>query len=118
MKPGFAALPLSSAVSVIALEVIDAKSRIVPVASNEVTFKISGPGRLIGLGNGDPSCHEPDKPPSSLAGKRSAFNGLCMVFVQALKEPGAIHVEATSAGLESAFVVVQSEPAKFRPAVA
>jgi beta-galactosidase len=105
-------------VSVIALEVSDAKGRIVPVASNEVTFKIVGPGRLIGLGNGDPSCHEPDKPASPLGGRRSAFNGLCMAFVQALKQPGAIHVEATSAGLESAVIVVQSEPATFRPAVA
>jgi beta-galactosidase len=32
----------------------------VPVAANNVTFALEGPGRIIGVGNGDPSCHEPD----------------------------------------------------------
>lgn len=99
-------------VSVITVEIIDAQGRLMPIASNEVTFKIDGPGRLIGVGNGDPSCHEPDK-----ADKRSAFNGLCVAIVQALKQPGEIRVTATSAGLESASVTIQSEAAKLRPAV-
>ncbi len=98
--------------SVIAVEVVDAQGRVVPTASNLVTFNISGNGRLIGVGNGDPSCHEPDK-----ADKRSAFNGLCMVFVQALKQPGEIRIEATSADLAGASVVIQVEAAKLRPAV-
>ena len=67
--------------SMVAVEVVDAQGRVVPTASNLVTFNISGNGRLIGVGNGDPSCHEPDK-----ADKRSAFNGLCMAFVQSLKQ--------------------------------
>ena len=104
-------------VSAITVEVLDAQGRLVPVASNEVTFKVVGPGRLIGLGNGDPSCHEPDKPASPIEGKRSAFNGLCMAFVQTLKQPGEIRVEAAAAGLESAVVILQCEPAKLRPAV-
>ena len=48
-------------VSVITVEVLDAEGRHVPTANNEVTFNISGPGRIIGVGNGDPSSHEPDK---------------------------------------------------------
>lgn len=104
--------------SVITVEVLDAQGRLVPVASNEVTFKIIGAARLIGLGNGDPSCHEPDKPTSPIEGKRSAFNGLCMAFVQTLKQPGEVRVEAAAAGLASAVVILQSEPAKLRPAVA
>jgi beta-galactosidase len=47
-------------VSVFTLSVTDAQGRIVPVATNHVEFELSGPGRIIGVGNGDPSCHEPD----------------------------------------------------------
>ena len=47
-------------VSVITIQVNDAQGRRVPVASNEITFDIEGPGKIIGVGNGDPSCHEPD----------------------------------------------------------
>jgi beta-galactosidase len=99
-------------VSVVVVEVIDAKGRVVPVASNEVSFKVSGPGRIIGVGNGDPSCHESDK-----GEKRSAFNGLCMALVQSLKEPGEIRVETSSAGLAAAFAVIQAESATPRAAI-
>ncbi len=105
-------------VSAIAVEVVDAQGRVVPTAMNEVSFQISGPGRIIGVGNGDPSCHEPDKPSSLTEGKRSAFNGLCMVFVQSLKQPGRVQVSASSSGLASASVTLQAQPAKLRPAVA
>jgi len=37
----------------------DAKGRAVPTAGNLVNFTVTG-GRIIGVGNGDPSCHEPD----------------------------------------------------------
>jgi beta-galactosidase len=104
-------------VSVVASEVLDARGRLVPAAACEVSFKISGPGRLIGVGNGDPSCHEPDKPASPSEARRSAFNGLCAAFVQALKRPGDILVEASAAGLEGASVVIRSGAAKARPAV-
>jgi len=99
-------------VSVIAVEVQDARGRIMPVASNEVTFEVTGAGKIFGVGNGDPNCHEPDK-----ATKRSAFNGLCMAFVQAGKQPGEIRVVATATGLESASTVIQCESAQLRPAV-
>jgi beta-galactosidase len=99
-------------VSVVVVEIQDTKGRAMPVASNEVSFKVSGPGRLIGVGNGDPSCHEPDN-----GEKRSAFNGLCVAIVQATKQAGEIHVEASSTGLESASAVIHAETAALRPAV-
>ncbi len=98
--------------SVLVVEVHDAQGRIMPVASNEVTFEISGAGKLIGVGNGDPSCHESDK-----GNKRSTFNGLCMAFVQASKQPGEIRVVASASGLESASTAIQAETAQLRPAV-
>ena len=47
-------------VSVITVSVTDAKGRIVPVAGNKINFAIEGAGKILGVGNGDPSCHEPD----------------------------------------------------------
>ncbi|MGB6781102.1 MAG: beta-galactosidase GalA [Terracidiphilus sp.] len=47
-------------VSVITVAVTDAQGRIVPVADNLISFEISGPGKIIGVGNGDPSSHEPE----------------------------------------------------------
>jgi len=49
-------------VSVITVAVEDAQHRRVPdLSSNNVTFQLSGPGKIIGVGNGDPSSHEADK---------------------------------------------------------
>ncbi len=102
-------------VSVVTVEVLDSKGRVVPVAMNEVGFKMTGPGRILGVGNGDPSCHESDRPISPSEAKRSSFNGLCCVIVQALKQPGEIRLEASAAGLESASVEIHGEAATPRP---
>jgi beta-galactosidase len=48
-------------VAVVTVSVADSKGRVVPVAGNDVSFELEGPGRILGVGNGDPSCHEPDK---------------------------------------------------------
>jgi beta-galactosidase len=103
--------------SVVPVEVVDDRGRLVPTACNEIGFRVEGPGRLIGLGNGDPSSHESDKPSSFTEARRSAFNGLCMALVQALKQPGSIRVEASSAGLDGSAVVITANQAKLRPAL-
>jgi beta-galactosidase len=96
--------------SVLSAEVQDARGRVVPTASNKIRFSISGPGRLIGLGNGDPSCHESDKPESFAIGARTAFNGLCMAIVQALDESGRISVSASSPGLQTTSIEIEGVP--------
>ncbi|MGA2324038.1 MAG: beta-galactosidase GalA [Sedimentisphaerales bacterium] len=48
-------------VSVITVQVEDDKGRIVPTAGNEISFALQGQGKIIGVGNGDPSSHEPDQ---------------------------------------------------------
>jgi beta-galactosidase len=47
-------------ISVIRVAVTDAAGRTVPIAQNSINFSLTGPGKIIGVGNGDPSCHEPD----------------------------------------------------------
>jgi beta-galactosidase len=99
-------------VSMVTVEIVDAQGRLVSTAGNEVTFQVAGNGKLIGVGNGDPSCHEPDK-----GDKRSAFNGLAMAIVQAAKDAGEIRVTASSAGLQSATATISAAPATLRGAV-
>ncbi len=99
------------------VEVRDSAGRVVPTASNKVRFKLNGPGKIIGLGNGDPSCRESDKPASRVSGSRSAFNGLCAVFLQGTRQAGTLQLEASAEELDSASIVVQSESVTPRPAV-
>jgi beta-galactosidase len=47
-------------VAVFTVSAHDAQGRTVPTAANVVNFEIKG-GRIIGVGNGDPGCHEPDR---------------------------------------------------------
>ena len=47
-------------VSVFTVSAVDAQGRWVPVAQNKIHFALEGAGKIIGVGNGDPSCHEPD----------------------------------------------------------
>jgi len=90
--------------SPVEVEIVDAKGRVVPIADNLVTFKVIGPGHVVGVGNGDPSSHEPDK-----ATQRRAFNGLCMALVGDSDKSGKITLEASSPGLESATITIQSK---------
>jgi beta-galactosidase len=48
-------------VAVVTVSIADDKGRVVPTASNSVQFQLTGPGHIIGVGNGDPSSHEPDR---------------------------------------------------------
>jgi beta-galactosidase len=100
-------------VSVFAVEVQDAQGRVVPVTDNQVSFQVTGSGKIIGVGNGDPTSHEPDTGTT-----RKAFSGLCMAIVHSTKSPGSIQVEATSPGLTGASATISAKSVKLRPQVA
>jgi beta-galactosidase len=100
-------------VAMFAVEVQDARGRVVPLADNRVAFKVAGCGRLIGVGNGQPSSLESDK-----GAARKAFCGLCMGIVQAARHSGSVTVEVTSPGLDAATVTITAKATKLRPAVA
>ncbi|MGH9534883.1 MAG: beta-galactosidase GalA [Terriglobales bacterium] len=98
--------------SVVAVSLQDAQGRVVPTADDAVSFALSGSGRIIGVGNGDPSSHEADKPdPKSagLAAGRHAFNGWCCAIVQSRhRQPGAITLTASAKGLAPATATLTS----------
>jgi beta-galactosidase len=104
-------------VAVLRVEVLEQEGRAIPTADTIINFKVSGEGALIGVGNGDPNCQESDKEP-----KRSLFNGLAQVIVQASRTPGTITVEAYTADwpppkLSAARVTITTNKVKLRPAV-
>ena len=97
----------------IAVQVVDAQGRVVPTAKLPVRFELSGPGAIIGLNNGDPNCHEPEK-----GDQHSVFNGLAQVIVQsALAGQGRLTLRATSEGLTPGEVAIDVTAAAARPAV-
>jgi len=96
-----------------AVEVQDAEGRVLPITDQEVTFTVTGSGKLIGVGNGDPTSQESD-----IGFTRRAFSGLCMGIVQSSKRAGNIRIEVTSMGLTAASAIVTVESVKLRPQVA
>lgn len=86
----------------ITVEVLDAKGRHVPTADNMIEFTLTGAAKIIGLGNGNPNCHEPEK-----GNKRSLFNGLAQVIIQqGTGDSGEVVLTATAPGLKSATLTI------------
>ncbi|CQR54688.1 beta-galactosidase GalA [Paenibacillus riograndensis] len=81
--------------------VLDELGHVVPTADHEIRFEVEGAGILLGVGNGNPSSHEPDKSPV-----RRAFNGWCLALIQAAPEAGPVTLRAVSTGLAPAEVLL------------
>jgi beta-galactosidase len=90
-------------VASVMVSVVDEAGRAVPIADNLIRFELSGPGKILGVGNGDPSSHE-----SEIAPHRSLFNGLALVLVQSTSKAGQIRVVARGEGLSDAKMVIES----------
>jgi len=86
---------------IINVSVIDRQNREVPDADNLIRFSLAGDAKIIGVGNGDPSSHEPDKIFDS-AWQRHLFNGHCQVILQSGTSISMIHFEAKGDKLQSA----------------
>ena len=97
----------------ITVEALDKKGRHVPTANLMVTFEISGPAHIIGLGNGNPNCHEAEK-----GNKRSLFNGLAQVIIQTTEEAGEITLTAHAEGLKPATLTIPVHEVPLPPFVA
>jgi beta-galactosidase len=87
--------------AVIAAQVLDHAGNPVPTAGQRLHFALSGPARLLGTGNGDPTDHDPDNAPD-----RRAFNGLAQALVQSDGAAGAITLTVSGEGLTPARVAL------------
>jgi beta-galactosidase len=95
-------------VALVRCAVVDSKGQVVPGASDSVTFTVSGPGAVYGVGNGDPANHTPDKVgrkdlPYGGVWTIPTYMGLVRAIVQTLTgRPGKITIHATAPGLLAA----------------
>lgn len=86
----------------VTVSAVDAQGRAVPDANLHVRFEADGAGAIIGVGNGDPNSHEPDK-----ASERSLYNGLAQVIVQGRRAAhGSFTLRARADGLQPAETVL------------
>lgn len=102
-------------VAIITVRVNDKKNRLVPTANNEVTFTLNGPGKIIGVGNGDPASHDPEQFIGTEQWKRKTFNGLAQIIVKTKKQAGEITLTASSEGVTSTVLKLNSKVAIARP---
>jgi beta-galactosidase len=80
-------------------DILDGSGVLVPTASNSVTFTVSGPGKIVGVDNGNAIDTTMYTSPT-----RNAFSGKVLAIVQSTGAPGAITVTATSSGLSAGSV--------------
>lgn len=87
--PKGSASPLALAeddVVLLAVSVVDDARRVVPTAALNVTMVVEGPARVLGVGNGDPACLEPDTPVNPRLAWRTTFGGLARLILQVCED--------------------------------
>lgn len=89
--------------SYVTVELLDAKGHRHPKAENLVQFELSGPGKIIGVGNANPVSLE-----SYQQLKRKAWQGRCLVVMKAGKAKGPITLKAKAAGLPVATITLRA----------
>ena len=98
-------------VAVVTVEVQDQNGRIVPDACPMLTFRLEGEGRILGVGNGDPSYLGADHPKDKDCREFSipAFNGLAQVIIQSTKTAGSLQLTAISDGLKESILTLKAQ---------
>ena len=94
--------------AIVTVEVQDQKGRIVPDACPQLTFKLEGDARILGLGNGDPMYPGEDHPKTKDCKEFSipAFNGLAQVIIQSKEKAGQLLLTCTSDDLKSSSLLI------------
>jgi beta-galactosidase len=84
--------------SFITVRIEDKDGNLCPLAANLVHFHVEGAGKIAAVDNGNAASVEPFQ-----SDRRKAFSGLALLIVKSSAgQPGAISVEASSDGLQSA----------------
>lgn len=90
--------------SFISVEVLDNNGILVPDAQIPVWFTIEGPGKILAVGNANPS-----EMVSFHQEHCQTFRGKCLVVIQSAKEKGNIQLMAESEGLPASKEIIQVE---------
>ena len=86
------------------VEILDQQGRLVPTADTRVIFTLTGPGRILGLDNGQSESHE-----SYQGDRRNAFAGRALALVQSTGRPGELQLTASAPGLTGASVTISAD---------
>ncbi len=95
-------------VCVMNVAVTDKEGREVPTAMNLIKFSAEGTGKIIGVGNGNPSSHEADKYFDN-NWQRKLFNGKCQVIIQSKHAEGNCQFVASGEGLQGATGIIKTK---------
>ncbi len=87
----------------VTVELIDNYGYRNPKSENEISFMVEGPGSIAGVGNANPVSLESFQLP-----QRKAWHGRCMVVIKSDTHAGKIFLNASSAGLKSARLEIES----------
>ena len=91
-------------VALIEVQLTDKDKNPALLADNLIQFEIRGPGRIIGVDNGNPVDLTNYKKP-----ERKAYNGRCLVIIQSNGQKGKITLTAGSEGLPEIFADIVIE---------
>lgn len=86
------------------VQVVDENGTVVPSAADRIQFKLSGPGKLVGLDSGSVVSIEPFQ-----ASARQAYQGRCLAIIRAAGA-GGIVLSASADGLESGTLEFTAKP--------
>jgi len=94
-----------SSLCYVTAELLDASGNVVydPNKDKLISFDIEGTGKLAGVGNGNPYGTESFQRP-----QRTTFRGRCAAMVKSTLKTGTITLTASSSGLTSDSVVIQT----------
>jgi beta-galactosidase len=78
-----------------------------PLADDEITFAIDGPGTIAAVDNGDVTSHE-----AFQANHRHAYHGRCVAIVRAAAPSGTITLTASCPGLTNGIATIEAKAEK------
>ena len=90
--------------SYVTITIKDKDGNIVPYAENMIRFNIKGPGKIAGVGNGDPTSEEP-----FVTNYRRAFSGKAVAIIQGTNKPGKITLTAVSNRLQTNKITITTK---------
>ncbi|MBQ3877389.1 MAG: DUF4982 domain-containing protein [Prevotella sp.] len=96
-------------VAICQLELHDRRGRFVPTACEEVQLEVSGPVRILGVGNGDPAWQAQEQPTDRQARTFSVktFNGLAQVILQSNRQQSGTATLTCRSGKASQQISIQ-----------
>jgi beta-galactosidase len=98
--------------AVVTASAVDDQGRSVPTADAPITFAVEGGGQILGVGNGDPSSHEPDRVAPMVT--TLAFSNFREQVAPRAEEPREVRAEFDDSRWQPAFSAPAHEARVYR----